>query len=100
MPLGAAVAIGTIDSKGILETAKKTLEAAAASNPSGILVCSCVSRYMQAGEEELAMLAKMMEDGKIPWSLAYSGGEICPVADSAGVLHNRFHNYSFIACAL
>ena len=36
--------------------------------------------------------------GKIPFLMAYSGGEMCPTQHTGGNAVNRFHNNAFVAC--
>ena len=68
----------------------------------GALFLPCIIRYIMLApihDREIALVDEKMENGRyMPFSLAYSGGEICPVKDRMGVLQNRFHNFTFIAC--
>jgi hypothetical protein len=50
-------------------------------------------------DREMSVVSEKMENGRLmPFFMAYSGGEICPVKDRIGVLQNRFHNFTFVAC--
>jgi hypothetical protein len=103
MPLGGTFSIGEIDSKGIRETANTTIEKVLACGKSeGILMFPCISRYLMlapnSSDEMEAVFEKI--NGKIPYWLAYSGGEICPIRGEDGKYHNRLHNYSFPVCVL
>jgi hypothetical protein len=105
IPEGAEFSIGSIDSEGILETAKSTVERALeGKKPQGILMFPCVSRYgmlAPRNESELQEVLRVVEElgkNEVPFALAYVGGEICPVAGNDGKLHNRLHNYTFAAC--
>jgi hypothetical protein len=102
-PAGASFSIGEIDNEGIIETAAATVEAALKSGRTGgLLMFPCVSRYMMLSPNSNDEIKKVLETntGKLPMWLTYSGGEICPVRDENGKLHNRFHNYTFTICAL
>jgi hypothetical protein len=103
MTVGASIAIGEITSEGILASTADGLDQLLNSGKrNGALLLPCVSRYVMLTpdhEDELAMIASKMENGAImPFMTGYSGGELCPVRDEAGVLRNRFHNYTFTAC--
>jgi hypothetical protein len=100
VPEGASVSIGLIDREGILETTQKTLEQILAKPPSGgILMYPCEGRYqLMAGDDEIKLVIEKIGD-KLPYSLGYSGGELCPVVDREGKYHNRLHNYSLIVCS-
>jgi hypothetical protein len=62
----------------------------------------CVTRYIVLHPNSDAEIKKVIEKvgDKIPYWLAYSGGEICPVRGKDGKLRNRLHNYTFSACVL
>jgi hypothetical protein len=101
-PKGAKVAIGRIDQVGIVDTANITVEKiknAGVSN--GLLMHPCVTRFIMLApnkNDEHETVFKQLEDS-FPYMLGYSGGEICPVLGDDGKYHNRFHNYTFSACA-
>jgi hypothetical protein len=103
MPVGTSFSIGVIDPPGILETAEATITKALASgNQGGILMFPCVTRYLMlapSSEDELKKITALV-NGKIPYWLAYSGGEICPVRGADGKYRNQIHNYTFSALAL
>ncbi|MDR1732011.1 MAG: FIST C-terminal domain-containing protein [Synergistaceae bacterium] len=101
VPKGAMIAVGEIDDEGILETAGESIAKILASGrKEGILMLPCVTRYIMLAPSQGDEMKLVMEGlGKeIPWFLGYSGGEVCPVRDSGGNLHNRFHNFTFSAC--
>jgi len=105
MPKGASVAVGEITSEGILASASEGVERALKTGKrNGVLFMPCVSRYLMLSPNqnvEIALVKEKMENGNImPFMLGYAGGELCPVRNEAGVLQNRFHNYSFNACVL
>jgi hypothetical protein len=102
MPQGVSFSVGAIDYEGIMETAKTTIEQAlACAKTGGLLMFPCITRYFMLApnsEDEVKLVADSV-GGKVPYALAYSGGEICPVYDEYGKTHNHFHNFTFIACA-
>ncbi|GHU67262.1 hypothetical protein FACS189447_09290 [Spirochaetia bacterium] len=101
-PEGTSFAGCEIDPEGILETARASLDKALKTGKkSGLLMFPCVTRYLMlspASSKEMELAISAVED--IPYVLAYSGGEICPVQGEDGKLHNHFHNYTFSLCAL
>jgi hypothetical protein len=101
VPAGAKIAIGTQDYNGILLTAELILERILAeTNPIGILMLPCMSRSLMLGpnsEDELRLAVKRLGEA-LPYHIAYSGGEICPVYVEDGTIRNRFHNFTFTAC--
>jgi hypothetical protein len=102
-PVGASFSIGEVDNDGILETAVATVEKALKSGRTGgLLMFPCVSRYMMLSPNSNDEIKKVIETniGKLPFWLAYSGGEVCPIRDEDGKFHNRLHNYTFTICAL
>ena len=103
MPLGAQIAIGEITSERILASTGTGIERIISSKKrDGVLFLPCISRYLMLApnqSDELALIIKEVDNGKLmPFMIGYSGGELCPVRDEAGVLRNRFHNYTFTAC--
>lgn len=105
MTVGASVAVGEITGEGILATAEegmaKLLECG---KKNGVLIFPCVTRYIMLvhnHEDELNLIAERLKKGEVmPFMAGYSGGEICPVRDESGALRNRFHGFTFSACAL
>ncbi|MCL2143988.1 MAG: FIST C-terminal domain-containing protein [Endomicrobia bacterium] len=99
LPVGTKLVLSQIDTKGILETAQKSVEKILASGKkNGVFMFPCVTRFiMQAPDQngELKLAAALLAEKGIPYVLAYSGGEICPVFDNNGKLRNKFHNYSY-----
>ena len=103
MPEGSSLSIGRMDVPDILFTAEQSLtKLIAHKDINGIIMFPCLGRNMILGMEPLAEVEKVQEaiGNKLPWHLAYSGGEICPVYDESGATFNRFHNFTFIACAI
>jgi len=103
MTKGASLAIGEINNEGILAATKEGITRILNSGKkNGALLLPCVSRYVMLApnhDEEMNYISSRLENGKImPFMIGYSGGELCPVRDNAGVLQNRFHNFTFSAC--
>ncbi|MDR0852836.1 MAG: FIST C-terminal domain-containing protein [Clostridiales Family XIII bacterium] len=103
MPKGKTFSVGDISAEGIIETATISLNDALGSGKrSGLLLMPCVTRYIMLAPKqnaELEFVSEFLGDN-IPYAMAYAGGEVCPVLDNDGKLHNRFHNYTFTACIL
>jgi hypothetical protein len=114
VPEGASVSIGLIDRDGILETTAESIEKIKqiihSQNKSCVLMISCITRYFMLApnkEEEMRLTADafmmnafLPEQPNPPFMLTYSGGEVCPVMETDGAYHNRFHNYTFSALVL
>ena len=103
MTKGASIAIGEITTEGVIASSSEGLDRTIKTNKrNGALFLPCISRYLMLApnhSDEMNLITKKMENGKImPFMVGYSGGELCPVRDEAGVLQNRFHNYTFTAC--
>lgn len=101
MPLNATLSIGSIDYDDILATARSTIaDALATGRRGGFILFPCLGRNLVLGADYLAEIDVVREaiGGALPWHLAYSGGEVCPVYDEEGRPVNRFHNFTFIGC--
>ena len=102
MPEGAKMYMGIFDRQDVLDTTGQTIREAVggAGQASGMLIYSCISRSMTLGADQLAEveLVSTAAGGKIPFLMAYSGGEICPTQVNAGTAVNRFHNDTCIIC--
>jgi hypothetical protein len=114
MPEGSTLYMGVFDKDDVLVTSRKAIQNAVSAVPkgaSGMLIYSCISRSMSLGSDQFAEtnLVRQVSAGKIPFMMAYSGGEICPTQitknqggdgkDSGSVTAiNRFHNNTFVLC--
>jgi hypothetical protein len=105
MPLGATLTVGTINAENVLSITEETLKNALVigeqnNNKSGMLIFSCVGRYFAQGFNSDAEMEKVREvlANKMPFHLAYSGAEICPVYGKNGILKNRSHNDTIVIC--
>lgn len=103
MPEGGTLFIGRMDVEDVLKTAETSLEKLLeADDVNGIILFPCLGRNMILAVDPLAeidVVNKTIND-KVPWHLAYSGGECCPVSAADGRAVNRFHNFTFIGCAI
>jgi hypothetical protein len=60
-----------------------------------------VGRYFAQGFNTTAEMEKTQEIlGDIPFHLAYSGTELCPVGGKDGKTANRSHNDTMVICML
>jgi len=104
MPVGASVAVGSIDAQGIFESAEEGLKRISdCADRKATLLLPCVTRYIMLApdqEGELRLIKEKLTNSGLPFMMGYSGGEICPMPDQEGKLRNRFHNYTFCACVL
>ncbi len=104
MPVGTSVAVGSIDSLGIFESAEKGLELVEKVEDRTVtLLLPCVTRYIMSSpdqEAELRLIQERLAGSDKPFMMGYSGGEICPMPGADGKLRNRFHNYTFCALVL
>jgi hypothetical protein len=101
---GATLSVSTVDAEEVRQVAQKTLdEVAAEEGGSAILIHSCAARYHVAEtvDRELEMeIVRSRLDSRGGYFITYSAGEICPVPNQAGILENRFHNFTIIACII
>ena len=103
MPEGGTVSIGRMDVEDILLTAKNSVEKILQNKGLNcIIMLPCLGRNMVLGFNPLAEIETVRDviGDSLPWHLAYSGGEVCPVYCNTGGTINRFHNFTFIACAI
>ena len=104
MPEGSTLYIGRMDEDDILLTAETSInDLLKKEDLNGIILFPCLGRNMVLVVDPLteAELVKTLIDDKVPWQLAYSAGECCPVYNNKdNALSNRFHNFTFIGCAL
>lgn len=103
MPEGGTLSIGRMDVEDIISSAEDSLvQLQKGDAPNGIIMFPCLGRNMVLGMNPLLEIEKVKEvlGDQIPWHLAYSGGEVCPVYYDDGSVSNRFHNFTFVACAI
>lgn len=103
MPVDSTLSVGTIDDEDVIRTSGELVKAALdLENVQGIIAFSCLSRNLALGVEALAEMALIHDliPREVPYSFAYSGGEICPVYDDGGSPVNRYHNDTLVLCVL
>ena len=99
MPENATVAVGSLDSDDLVRLTNETLDKVLSSGKSqGMLLFPCVSHFWAMENTPFKMIQDKM-DGIIPYHVFYSGGEICPVYNTNGKMHNRFHSFTCVACS-
>ncbi|MDR1778762.1 MAG: FIST C-terminal domain-containing protein [Clostridiales Family XIII bacterium] len=105
IPVGATLSVGNIDKPSVLyATGEKLDELLADGAPGALISFSCIGR-LYAMEFEPLKEAHLVRDKfaptRTPFTLAYSGGEVCPLKTAGETNYaNRFHNDTFIACAI
>ncbi|MCL2757456.1 MAG: FIST C-terminal domain-containing protein [Coriobacteriia bacterium] len=102
MPEGGSLSIGRMDVEDILLTAETSLlSLLAGGETNGVIMFPCLGRNMVLAMDPMAETDVVKSCiGSIPWHLVYSGGECCPVYRKDAQPINRFHNFTFIGCAL
>jgi hypothetical protein len=103
VPQGAQIGFSDCGPEFVFKSSEKIIaQAATAARGRNALIFSCVARRWTLGiitDAKIKELTKLL-DGTVPYQLAYSRGEICPVKNREGMLVNRFHNFSLIVCLL
>ena len=103
VPEGSTIHVGTFDKEDITVTTGEAIDKALdiiADGATGMIIYSCITRSMSLGGEpmaELELVQSKLAD-KIPFVMAYSNGELCPMQIDGTCTVNRFHNNTFIAC--
>ena len=103
MPEGSTLSIGQMDVDDIILTAQNSSKTLIETeNVSGIILFPCLGRNMVLAVDPFAEIeaVRSIFGDAVPWHLAYSGGECCPVYTSEGKPVSRFHNFTFIGCAI
>jgi hypothetical protein len=105
MPVGSSLTVGTINAEELLATTEETLKMALTigeynGNKRGALIFSCVGRFFSQGFDSSAEMKKVREiiGDKLPFHLAYSGTELCPVYGKDSAIFNRSHNDTMVIC--
>ena len=103
-PKGSTLSIGRMDEADILLTAENSLNSLLQTDDvNGIILFPCLGRNMVLAVDPMAeadLVTRVIGD-RVPWHLTYSAGECCPVPfTNDDRLVNRFHNFTFIGCAL
>ncbi|GHU48288.1 hypothetical protein FACS1894200_05060 [Spirochaetia bacterium] len=102
VPEGATLSVGVINVDEVLTTSGLMLQKAkeAAAGGKAVLMFSCVGRFFAQGFNQTAEMEKAQSIWSgLPFHLAYSGGELCPVYDKTGLgTTNRCHNATLVIC--
>ncbi len=102
MPVGSTLSFGNLSREDVLSTTNIKIDEAMTSHRNrALLIYCCIGRFLALGLDSSAEMESVERglNGEIPYSLCYSGGEICPVR-LGDTWVNRFHNNTFVACAL
>lgn len=102
MPEGCLISLGRMDVEDILETAEQSVRAMLQEDDlAGLIMFPCLGRNMVLAFDPFAEVTRVDQaiGGALPWHIAYSGGEICPVKKGDKWV-NRFHGFTFVGCAL
>ena len=101
IPEGCTLYVGSTDKEDVFLTASKLLEQLAqdSGDADGLLLYSCIARTLALSGDSLGELSVVNSnwEGKLPFMMAYSGGEMCPTQTTDGRAVNRFHNNALIA---
>jgi hypothetical protein len=110
VPKDSILSVGYFDEIDIMKSTGEMIDAVPLTNKiNGVLVFSCIGRYLHLGLEPdrgIRKLHEAVDDKKIPYLIAYAGGEFCPVkandldnvVDDGLEYVNRFHNCTAVAC--
>jgi hypothetical protein len=102
MPEGATLSLNPIDYSFVMDTMKNITLDIIEKKPKGVLLFSCFVRSLMLGvdyDSEFNVARNSLLKTDASFMLAYSGGEICPVATEEGKLKNSFHNVAVAICA-
>jgi hypothetical protein len=100
---GSTLYVSIPSAETVLKTVKNvTRRIKAEQNRSLFFTLSCFSRSIALVEssEEMNLIQKEFADLSLPYIFLYSGGEVCPVKNTAGRPLNRYHNYIITSCSL
>ena len=103
MPEGSTLYIGRMDVEDILHTAGTSVDKLLESDDlNGLILFPCLGRNMVLATDPMSEIDIVRDHigDRVPWHLAYSGGECCPVYQKDDLPVNRFHNFTFIGCTL
>lgn len=103
MPEGTTLTVTAMDNTDLLRLSGQAVQHALAACPDTavLFIYSCYGRYLALGRDNMAEIEAVRRciGPNQNYQLAYSTGEISPFI-VAGQAHNRFHNTTFIVCAL
>ena len=108
MENGTEIRFAFLDGDKTLASAEQLMNDLSKSKKNGIIAYSCAARAWSLGTKYFAEAQKIAEcaknylsdhDNPLTYSVAYSGGEICPILDNDGKLVNALHNYTLATCS-
>ena len=108
MEVGTKIKFAYVDGEKTLKSAENLFCGLSEAKRNNIISYSCAARAWSLGTKFFAEAQKIAEcadeylekhNDTLNYSVAYSGGEICPVFDKTGKLVNALHNYTLIACS-
>jgi hypothetical protein len=101
---GALVAVATFEKYGVLTASRSVTKEIIDEYPDAtfVFVSSCETRHIMLGVDSYdGEIMLRQELGDLPFSLAYAGGEICPVKKSTNENpKSRLMNQSFCLCVI
>ncbi|MCL1939311.1 MAG: FIST C-terminal domain-containing protein [Desulfovibrionaceae bacterium] len=102
MPEGGGIRVSAISPAQITATTESAMrQVLSYPDLNGLILFPCLgyNMIMVLNPGAKLDLIRQFAGPDLPWHLAYSSGEICPLYEESGGLVNRFHNFTFIACA-
>jgi hypothetical protein len=101
IPVGSLIAFAEIDYNSVMETAENAILQAFndidKNGANGMIAIPCFTRsliILPNMEDEIKKSIALVGN-RIPFSLIYSGGEICPTYNKQHEIVNRFHNLTY-----
>ncbi len=100
MPEKATIVIGDIEYEDVVKLTEDIIgKVSEIENYQGVFLCPCATHLLLVGADIQFQGDIIKSHGlKEPYHLWYAGGEICPVYDEEGKIHNHCHAYSYTAC--
>ena len=102
VPEGSQISVGSIEYGDILRMTQEVVDAVLAWGiKGGMLMHPCASHFLIMGmeaQDQKDIISQLNKTG-LPYTVAYPGGEICPIYDDKGNMKNRYHNFTIIVCA-
>jgi hypothetical protein len=108
MQEGVKIQFAYLDDGKTLTSANALISDFCETKYNDFIAYSCAARAWSLGTKFFAESQTIADKAKeylsankcpLNYSVAYSGGEICPVTDNTGKLINVLHNYTLIACS-
>jgi hypothetical protein len=102
VPQGAKINFCRGDADYVIQSAEKIMSEIASMEPNAVMIFSCVARKWALGARMNAEPHTLLRtlSGSVPFNMACSGGEICPIPRGDGVQVNKIHHFSLVACLL